>query len=362
MPPEGTSRFDLRHAISAMRKAVGRALFYLTWGYTAGLILFLAGLEWYGERNWLLSVCLYLPIQVWLLPLLILLPAAAICRPKLCVIHFACILLVGIGFGKYRFSPSLVAESDQSLKVVTNNIGQSNHQSMQPFLDAEKPDLIALQDAANRAHLYSREYPDRFVEARGEFVLISKYPVLTGDIVHEALWRGGPVAARFELSFKRKPLVVYNVHMPTPRPDFVKLARLGFLKELLGRNRRKSDGMSYAESMLARVELARHLAAVLRQETKPFIVVGDFNMPNHGCVYHIFSGTVVDAFSKVGAGYGFSFPGVSSHSATLFGPWLRLDYLFSGNGWQPIYCRVEPKRPSQHRAVAARFEPRPPKE
>jgi endonuclease/exonuclease/phosphatase (EEP) superfamily protein YafD len=338
----------------------GRILAYITWGYAVGLTLFLAGLEWRGEKNWILSVCLYMPIQVWMLPLFLLIPAAALCRPKLIWIHCGCLLLGMVIFGGLHMGarkPRL--ENPRSLTVVTNNIGQSNHQSMQPFLDVERPDLIALQDAANRGPAYSREYPDRFIEGRGEFVLISKYPIVSGSLVKEVVWpTTGPVAARFELSFKGGALVVYNVHMPTPRPDFFKLRHFGIIKELLGRNRRKSDGRSYAESMLARVELARKLTEVLRRETKPFIVVGDFNMPSHGCVYHLVASTVTDSFEKVGSGYGYSFPGVTSRALMLFGPWLRLVYLFAGKGWEPVYCRVEPHRPSQHRAVVARFDPK----
>jgi endonuclease/exonuclease/phosphatase family metal-dependent hydrolase len=342
----------------SIRQRAGAILSKATWAYGGALILLLAGMEWVGERNWLLSFCLYLPIQVWILPLGGLVPAAVVFeRRKLLWVHGACLVLTMGFFGGYKLGGTQSVGTADSLTVMTNNIGQSNHQSMRPFLQAEQPDIIAFQDAANRGLAYHREYPDRFVVGRGEFVLISKYPILSGNLVEEARWNRGAVAARFELSFRGNPLVVYSVHMPTPRPDFLKLTGLGPLRELLGRNRRRSDGRSYSESMRARVDLARSLAEVFRKETKPFIVVGDFNAPNHGAVYHTFGGILQDAFQKTGHGYGFTFPGVSSHRLVLFGPWLRLDYLFAGNGWKPVYCRVEPHRSSQHRAVVARFEP-----
>jgi len=341
------------------RRSIGAALCYASYIYAAGLVGLLAGLEWVGEKNWLLSICLYLPIQIWLLPLLLLTPASLVYRRSLCFLHCGLVLLVMGLFGQYHLGSAPVPKTAQSLTVVTNNIGQSNHQSMHPFLEAEQPDLLALQDAANRGPAYTREYPDRFVVGRGEFLLVSKYPVLSADLVPEPVWNREPVAARFELSFKGSPLVVYSVHMPTPRPDFFKLRRLGILRELLGHNRRRSDGRSYAESMRARVALAGELAGVFGCETKPFIVVGDFNMPNHGSAYHLMEGTMEDAFKQVGSGYGYSFPGVTNRILMLLGPWLRLDYLFAGHGWSPVYCRVEPDRASQHRAVVARFEPKP---
>ena len=358
MEPEGNPAPNPPEPRPPIWGRIGPALGYATWGYVLGLVLLLAGMEWIGEKNWVLSFCLYLPVQLWLLPLVLLIPLAARFRPRLCVVQGFCVVLVLGVFSDVRLWPRTIPASPGSLVVVTNNIGQSNHQSMQPFVAVERPDLLALQDAANRGPAYSREYPDRFVVGRGEFILVSKYPVLTASLVQEATWKTRPVAARFELSFKGGPLVVYNVHMPTPRSDFFRLSGLGWARELLGRNQARSDGRSFGESMRARVELAEKLAEVFRKETQPFIVVGDFNAPDHGRVYGLMASFLKDAFDQSGRGYGYTFPGVSGRALTLLGPWLRLDYLFAGNGWEPAYARVEPHRLSQHRAVAARFEPK----
>jgi endonuclease/exonuclease/phosphatase family metal-dependent hydrolase len=341
--------------------AVGRLLGGATWGYAAGLVLLLAGMEWIGERNWIFSILIFLPPYLWLLPLGILLPACCFFRPKLCLAHLACAVWVVFIYMNFRWSPRPETR-ETGLTFVTNNAGQNNRQSLQPFVRAENPDVIALQETpAGRARGYAREYPGFFAKGCAEFILISKYPIIGCAPIRQPNWLGRPVAARFELSVRGRPLVVYNVHLPTPRPDFMKLRGFGLAREMLGKewNRKRSDGRSYSESMVARVALAKNLAQQISEEKEPYVVMGDFNMPDHGAVYHIFASKFSDAFSLCGRGWGLTFPGYSGHFFTLFGPWLRLDYLFAGKGWEPVYCRTEPGRTSQHRAVAARFEPKP---
>lgn len=159
------------------------------------------------------------------------------------------------------------------------------------------------------------------------------------------------MAAVFEVPRQGEELAIYTVHMPTPRGDFAKLRGVGLIKEMAGRNRRRSDNMSFAEAMTARVQLARNLAWVLAQETRPFVVVGDFNMPADGYVHRVITSGVADCFATAGRGFGFTFPCDTHNPLTLGGPWLRLDYALAGPGWRTQECRVEPDRRSQHRAV-----------
>jgi vancomycin resistance protein VanJ len=335
---------------------IARTAKWLTVAYVVALAALLAALEWYGEKNWALSAILYLPAQFWLLPLAILGPFCLLAKPRLCLVHVACIGFLALIYVTCRWTPKPTPHAG-TLTLVTNNVGQGNHQSLDPFLQEQNPDVIALQDAGSQAPAYVRKFPERFVKGEGEFVLVSKYPIKTATLLREPAWLGRPVAAAFEISFNGQPLVIYSVHMPTPRPDFAKLRGIGWLKELAGRNRRRSDNRSYAESMAARIDLARALRDTLAAEKQPFLIAGDFNMPDHGFVYHLFASKFQDAFAKRGRGYGLTFPGDTRNPLTLFGPWLRLDYAFAGNGWKPLFCQAEPRRRSQHRAVMAMFAP-----
>lgn len=334
---------------------VKKALHRLTAIYVLSLVLLLAALEWWGERNWLLAALLYLPPQLWLAPLAVLLPISSWLRPALCFPQIACVALVGLAFLHIRWH-ARPGPSPGFLTLVTNNYGQSGGRSLEPFLDAENPDLVLLQETGNVLP-WRKKFPDRFVQAQGEFIAISKYPIKSASLVTSAKWLGRPVAARFEISFHGKRATVFSVHLPTPRPDFAKLKGLGLLKELAGRNRRLSDGLSFRESMAARIELARSLREVFARESNPFIVAGDFNVPDHGCIYHLFASSLTDAFAHSGRGWGLTFPGSTRNPLTGFGPWMRLDQAFAGKGWEPVFCEAEPRRRSQHRALLAIFRP-----
>lgn len=331
------------------------ALGWFNVAYLFLLVILLAALEWWGERSWIVSALLYVPPQVWLLPLAVLVPAGLFLRPRLCVYHIVCILFVGCVFMRVRWH-SRPVHNPEMLTLVTNNFGQNNHQSLDPLIGKENPDIVVLQDAPG-ASVWARKFPERFVSAKGEFLTISKYPIKSAAFVPSVNWRGKPVAVRLEISFNGHPLVVYSVHLPTPRPDFAKLRGTGLLREFIGRNRRGSDGRSFSESMAARVEMAKQLRDVIAEERLPFIVAGDFNMPDRGYIYHLFASQFTDAFAKSGRGWGLTFPGSTHNPLTGFGPWMRLDQIFAGRGWEPVYCEAEPGRRSQHRAMIAIFRP-----
>jgi endonuclease/exonuclease/phosphatase family metal-dependent hydrolase len=322
-------------------------------GYAATLTLLFVAMEFIGERLWPLAVLLYLPQRMFLLPLIILVPAALLVEVSLgtyvmlawCVIIFLWHVPFFPGIGG---SPGPL-----TMKVITNNYGQNHGQSIQPFISAEDPDFTVLEDASGLGPAFQRGNPQRTVRAIGQFVLIGKTPVTSETLLDWPRWRGAPVAAIFDVRWQGEDVALYAVHLPTPRGDFAKLAGIGLLKELAGRNERRSDDMSFAGSMTARVQLARDFASVLARERRPFVALGDFNMPSDGYVHHTIAAGLTDCFEQAGFGFGFTFPCDTSNPLTLGGPWLRLDYILAGPGWHAWECRVEPARRSQHRAVVA---------
>ncbi|MBA2594298.1 MAG: endonuclease/exonuclease/phosphatase family protein [Gammaproteobacteria bacterium] len=86
--------------------------------------------------------------------------------------------------------------------------------------------------------------------------------------------------------------------------------------------------------MEARIQLAQKLMERLRSEKHPFLVVGDFNAPSPGYIRRIFSAELTDAAAAKGRGYGLTFPGATLNPLSLFGPWLRIDYIFASKNWR----------------------------
>jgi len=329
----------------------------LTWTYAAGLLSLLILLEWWGERLWVVSVLLYAPAQIVLLPLLVLGPLCLIFRWRLCLCHLACGLIVVFGYMTFRWS-SVPVPGPDAITAVTFNTGQSSRSQFLAFLEAEKPDLILLQDARGRGAAIAAKFPGMVARELGEFALISRYPVQNAALVSEVKWRDQPVAARFEVTIRDRVVAIYSVHLPTPRQELSRfLGGRRVLGDLVGRKHREPGFGNYREWLDQRIQLARDLAKTFADEKYPMIVGGDFNVPDHGCIYHLFADEMTDAFAHSGRGWGLTFPGSTRNPISLFGPWLRLDYFFVGRGWRVTECRPEEGRKSQHKAVLARFEP-----
>lgn len=345
-------------AIAQFSRRFRKGLTGATAAYFLFLFVLLAALGWWGERNWLLSILLFIPAALWLMPLLLLTPLHLIFRPALCGFTLAAILLTAFIYLDFNWSFSGQKKSHSSLVVVTGNIGQRKSRTLREFVGKEKPDIIALQEAWHMGRALKQEHPKSFVVTVDEFVLASKFPIRKSGLLTQFSHLGRSIGAWYELDFHGKTIVLYNIHMPTPRPEFIKLRGRGFLAEAIGGKGIYSAKAreEYADFTQKRIELARGLIAFLKKEDRPFLLVGDFNMPANGYIWDLYGDEFTDAFGATGRGYGFTFPSTTKNPLSFFGPWLRLDYLFAGKGWRPISSRVESRQPGQHRGVMAEFE------
>jgi vancomycin resistance protein VanJ len=328
-----------------------------TFAYLAFLLLLTTLLEWHAERHWLTAFLLYVPQQAWLLPLAFLVPFALLLDPRLCLWQLGGAVFLLVIFMDYEWSWPAAAKG-RIITLVTNNIGEAKKYSAIPFIQAEQADIIVLQEASYRGSEYAVRLTNYFAAEQGQFVILSRWPVKNSGNVPVRAEGDAPLAAWFELDCEGRTLVVYGVHLLTPRAQLESLRGIGFLAALAGREGRHGSKLRTFNQNFwdNQMDLARKLAAEIEKEQRPFLIAGDFNAPNHGVVYHLFASKFNDAFESAGRGYGFTFPGASRNPLTLFGPWLRLDHVFASQALRPVYCRAESNRASQHRAVAARFE------
>lgn len=338
------------------------ALAFASVAYLAALIVGLLLIQWVGERYWLFSLLLLLPPLGWLLPLAALSPLCLIVRPRLCLLH-----LLGAAYVLFVFMPlhwSFSARPEgEVLTILSNNTGDRRTRTLFPLVEEVRPDIIALQDASasqGRALARVRGEPLMQVVQHAHFVLVSRFPIVRSGLIEDVHYRGDPVAAWFELDFDGETIVVYNVHLPTPRHDLERLRGHGLLAELPHRGAIYSGSVrqDFRDSLRERVQVAEDLANLLAGETRPHLAAGDFNAAAQGHVRRLFTAQLTDAFAERGKGYGFTLPGVSLNPLSFFGPWLRLDYIFAGASFKTLDCRVEGRQPAQHRALVARFERR----
>ena len=229
------------------------------------------------------------------------------------------------------------------LTLVTHNIADADRGEVTAFLSSRHPDVALLEDAGQFAPDFGRLLPGHHVKVQDQFVCLSRWPVLKSRVIRLPRVHEWPEAARFELEIEGKRTAFYSVHLYTPRQSLIPILREG----------PKGIG-SYPAWLEDHRKNGEALAGELEKETLPYIVAGDFNMPDHGALYHRFSLFLADAFAKSGEGWGFSFPGYS-HNPLTRGPWLRIDYAWAGRGWRPVKCETSTGQLSKHRAIAAGF-------
>ena len=167
-----------------------------------------------------------------------------------------------------------------------------------------------------------------------------------------------PLAARFTIDFAGTEVALYSVHTISPRDTLRYYRRGAFLYGVLG-----VPGTPLAQKRRVnqkywngRVEQARSLRDLIASDPLPVIIAGDFNAPAGGYIHHLFRSHFEDAHTAAGHGFGYTFPGTTRNPLSLGGPWMRIDYLFCSRSWETVWCITESHRPSQHRALAAKFK------
>lgn len=346
--------------VGVLQKAVIWArwiLTALTAIYCVSVLAILYGIEFHAEEHQFLSTVMYVPPWAWLLPIVPLGGLAIFLYARLLIPMALMLPILVFGFMDLRWHNWPTA-FNPSFKIVTNNIGQSHKTSYKDFADLQKADIIALQDAnaSARGPEIAKSHPDRFVVGKDQFVLVSKFPIRAAD----ALPMPDPadprqrVAAWFEVDVNGKTIIIFVVHMPTPRDQLEAMKSPSALTAALGKTSGHSGKIreQNASFFKTQQELARQMIQITRQARVPFIVCGDFNVPTHGLIYRSYRESWTEAFNERGQGVGATFPGDTHLPA-----WLRLDNIYcSKTGLRPIHAEVEEGRASQHRCMAATFE------
>lgn len=329
--------------------------------YCCGMLLLLACVEWAAELWLPFTILLFAPPAVYAAGFVLLTPFMLWRRNwRHIAMHAACILVLFVCFSRFRVHRPPAAMTGQ-ITVISHNIGQGDREAFSEYFTGEEPDVVLLQDAGRGRDAFVKRFPRHRIRGLDQFVILTPHTILRADLVDSIRWKDRSVAVRYELMINGREVALYNVHFPTPRPSLRGSLSPRVWLEALGIRRAPTEGFpSYRAWIDARIALARALLAATSKEKLPYIVGGDFNMPDHGRMYRMIAAGMSDAFAVAGNGWGLTFPGSKdSAMAAMIGPWLRIDYLFAGTGWKPVDCRTADDPRSQHRALLARFAPIP---
>lgn len=323
--------------------------------YAAGVVLGMGFTAWAAERVALTAGLIYLPAGIWLLPMGVLLPLALLVRPWSALPLLVAPLAVWV-YLDYSFAGAQPIGGDR-LVIMSANVGQRNRSNIVEKIEHIQPDIVALQEAMHfRGH---RILPGYFnAERISEYQLLSRFPILKSEPIRYRSVSPYIVAVRHELDYKGRRIVLYNVHLPTPRSDFEKLRGPGAVRELsdFGSFLHADKRSAFAQAMSRRAELGRRLSDRMAMESLPVIAMGDFNMPRRSYNYRRFNDLLVDLHDVCGSGTGHTFPGHTSNPIALFRSWMRLDYIFVSEHWRGGRFLVEGDSQPQHRAVIGEVE------
>lgn len=293
---------------------------------------------------------------------------------RLAAAHALVLVLMAVRFGvpsPLRGSGGEPQSGD--LRVMTYNVPRwgglaesTKTRRLRAFIDSLKPGLLALQEAPvdfdGNGALTDRTRP---------YVRTLTGPPLDYEVAHASGQRGTaqPVLGRvplFDLSqqtlrvgsdgeedvtyvartgfeWKGRRAVLYNVHLRSfggDKPWRAKNPQLfdwGFWKPYL---------LQYRNAYRARAQEVERIRKMLKQETRPVIVAGDFNSTPHSWAYRqLTAGGMQDAFHRAGDGWG------STYHSDL--PFARIDFILASEEWKIVEARVPTADLSDHRPLLA---------
>ena len=292
------------------------------------------------NSHWLVTLFLFSPRWVAALPLLLLVPITLWIRPRVVwiyLIHAVVFLFLVLGF-KIGGAERIATESSQGLRVLTGNLGGGDVdiEKLKKLIEDNEIHVAFFQETASKisGKLFS-DLQWNFVakgniaigssHELGELEVLATFPrkhyLATASI-------GCEVRPSGEVSFR-----VAAVHLPTFRPAFEQLRHFDF--------ENGSQAMSEVGEMYR--SIAVQAQGATEQPNPVVIVAGDFNVPVESVYYQDYWSGMVNAFSEVGSGLGY----------TKFTRWhgIRIDHVLVGPTWKPVAARVGPDLGGDHRPV-----------
>jgi vancomycin resistance protein VanJ len=319
------------------------------WCYVV-LVVVLFVLVWLaGDRWWLATLALFGPLNLTLLPLLVLVPLTFFQRRILLLPLTAAALLLVFGVLDFRLNwNGSFEKGSKSLRILTLNVGplDLNAATCRLLIEEYHPDVVALQETAVNDKLDGLQ--GWHILQREHLALLSRFPLneigVTQRDYPPTRW---PVvdALVADLETPKGVIRVCAVHLRTPRAG---------ISEVLSRHTIIAPWRRSA--LEAEIDIRDHecskVSGWLRTMPSTDFIAGDFNMPVGSQIYRRHWSIYDNAFSMAGFGLGLS--KVSRVARISFG--TRIDHILFSDRWRAVNCRVGADMGSDHRPVIADLE------
>lgn len=313
-----------------------------SWAYAIIVLGLLALIHWVGDGWWGVTVLLFVPRWLLLIPALSLALASGLSRrPSLWAMQGTIALVVagplmGLSIPLHPLvSPRI---EGPRIRVLSYNTGGGDLPipGLIRLIDRERIDAIAFQETGKSSSVV------RALSARGwscdrTGALASRYPIvaqlatLEDDATTES--RFGAHLNRVRVRTPQgTEFILASVQMPTLRPGFYQ-----FLEGDISRLQLHIDWWRH--------ELARVVDQLSDTDETPLLVAGDFNMPSDDSSMAALREYLRFGFEDAGWGYGYTRPSKT--------PWVRIDHILASSHWVFARCWVGPDLGSDHLPVMA---------
>jgi endonuclease/exonuclease/phosphatase (EEP) superfamily protein YafD len=322
-----------------------------TWVYAVLVLATLVLIRWVGEAWWGVTLLLFLPRWLFLVPIALLaLAGLRSRRSSRWAVQGALALVVagplmGLSMPIYQLWRGPI--EGERFRVLTFNRGDGwlDVPALVDLIEREEVNLICFQeglipDPRLEAYLANGWWRDR------QRLVASRYPIVAErEPPPDRSTKEGQSSARFTRVRIRAPsgreFWLVSLHMPTLRP--------GFNRFLAGDIRGLSQQIDWW-----RRELARVVDGLAEIRDQPFLIGGDFNMPSDDATMAGLRSVCRFGFEEAGWGYGYTRPTSM--------PWIRIDHILASPEWVFTRCWVGPDLGSDHLPLLAEVDlPSPPK-
>jgi endonuclease/exonuclease/phosphatase (EEP) superfamily protein YafD len=294
------------------------------------------------NEYWFVTLWLFSPRWVAVLPMVLLLPLTLWFRPKMSWVYLVLALLICFPILGYELNNSGNVQIDggRRLAVLTCNLGGGTVDLVQlaDLIRQRDVGLVCLQEctAKNSEILFSSLGWNR--RHKGNMAIGSIHPL--GKVGVHAEYPKAHFFAKATIGCDvlipgQRAFYAVSIHLPTFRPALEELRRF----------RLDAGPGAMAEMADKYRSIAKQAADSMEELSTPVVIAGDFNVPTESVFYREFWDSKINAFSAAGTGLGH----------TKFTRWhgVRIDHILSDASWTPVHSEVCPDVGSDHHPVIA---------
>jgi endonuclease/exonuclease/phosphatase family metal-dependent hydrolase len=319
----------------------GRLLSTACWCYLIGVVSLWLAFRELGDRCWIGTVLLMAPRWPYAVPLIVLVPWAALAR-RWRSLGVAAVAAGVVLFAVMGFRIALPGGAERGdLRLLTCNIHRQHLDArlLAEYISAVQPDIVALQgwtDVHQEMLFADGGWEQRRV---GELLLASRNhiaqvtPLTLADAPEVPAGEQGS-AALFELQSPRGAVSLIVLHLASPHAGLNSMWTDGGGRLAKNVERRGNESARVREA----AERALSAGGVV-------LLAGDFNTAGDSPLFRDCWGEFSDAFEQRGTGFGYTY--VINHTQ------LRIDHVLADPSCHVLHCSVGPDVGAAHRPLVA---------